>query len=240
LAWDTDATPELGDTPQGVINRQLVGRSDLLIAIFWTRLGSPTESAISGTVEEIEEHIKSGKPVMLYFSAKPCDPTKIEPRQHEALNRFRDEIRNRGLYEDFADEADFRKKFTRQLASKAHGFRQLVPLGVARAVPNESQVTKANQGLSELPEEAKQLLLLAAAEHSGFISSTPLQSGVFAIGVGAQYGIRSHFGTFTNDQARSILEELERRELIEPLNNKKTEYRITAKGVKLACATDSA
>jgi hypothetical protein len=107
-------------------------------------------------------------------------------------------------------------------------------------VPNESQVTKVSQGLSELPEEAKQLLLLAADEHSGFISSTPLQSGVFAIGVGPQYGIRSHFGTFTSDQARSILEELETRELIEPLNSKRTEYRITAKGVRLAGATDPA
>lgn len=55
-------------------------------------------------------------------------------------------------------------------------------------------------------EKASQLLLIAAAEHSGFISFTPLQSGLVAVGEGPQYGIRSHFGTFTSDQAGSILE----------------------------------
>ncbi len=33
LGWDTDATPEMGDRPQGVLNRQLVERADVLIGL---------------------------------------------------------------------------------------------------------------------------------------------------------------------------------------------------------------
>jgi hypothetical protein len=50
-----------------VINRQVLADCDLLVAIFWTRIGSPTGSALSGTVEEIEKHLKAEKPAMLYF-----------------------------------------------------------------------------------------------------------------------------------------------------------------------------
>jgi hypothetical protein len=40
LMWERDATPDMRDRPQGVINRQLVDSADMLIGIFWTRLGA--------------------------------------------------------------------------------------------------------------------------------------------------------------------------------------------------------
>jgi len=54
LGWETHATPEMGDRPQAIINGQLLKDADLLVAMFWTRIGSPTGVAKSGTVEEIE------------------------------------------------------------------------------------------------------------------------------------------------------------------------------------------
>lgn len=56
LAWENNSAPALGSRPQDVINRQLTKDSDLRVAMFWTRLGTPTGVAASGTVEEIEEH----------------------------------------------------------------------------------------------------------------------------------------------------------------------------------------
>src|SRR5947209_17298538 len=53
LRWETHSAPEYGRRPQEVINRQIVDHSDLLIGIFWTRIGSPTGEADSGTLEEI-------------------------------------------------------------------------------------------------------------------------------------------------------------------------------------------
>ena len=58
VGWETHATPAMGDRPQAIINKQILAGCDLLVAVFWTRLGSPTGAAASGTVEEIEEHLQ--------------------------------------------------------------------------------------------------------------------------------------------------------------------------------------
>src|SRR4051812_41832398 len=71
VGWETHAAPAMGERPQGIINSQILAGCDLLVAVFWTRLGSPTGKATSGTVEEIEAHVSSGKPAMLYFSSAP-------------------------------------------------------------------------------------------------------------------------------------------------------------------------
>jgi hypothetical protein len=89
VMWERDATPELGDRPQGVINRQLVDNADMLIGIFWTRLGTPTSEADSGTVEEIERVAAAGKPVLLYFSKKPVILDSVDPEQYALSGRPR-------------------------------------------------------------------------------------------------------------------------------------------------------
>ena len=104
LGWDTDATPEMGDRPQGVLNRQLVEQADVLIGLFWTRLGTPTGEAESGTVEEIEECIKAGKPVRLYFSNTPVVPGSIDLGQFERLRDARADFETRGYVGSFASE----------------------------------------------------------------------------------------------------------------------------------------
>jgi len=48
ILWERDATPEVGDPPQAIINRQLVDVADMLIGVFRTRLGTPTGEAESG------------------------------------------------------------------------------------------------------------------------------------------------------------------------------------------------
>src|SRR5688572_29161035 len=68
VMWETHTAPEMGDRPQSIINRQIVDDSDALVGIFWTRIGTPTGVAESGSVEEIERFINSAKPAMLYFS----------------------------------------------------------------------------------------------------------------------------------------------------------------------------
>ncbi len=54
LRWETHSAPEYNRRPQEVINRQVVDHCDLLVGVFWTRIGSPTGAAESGTLEEIE------------------------------------------------------------------------------------------------------------------------------------------------------------------------------------------
>lgn len=50
VKWETHSTPEYGAHPQTIINRQLLEDADILIAIFGTRIGTPTVEHVSGTV----------------------------------------------------------------------------------------------------------------------------------------------------------------------------------------------
>ena len=52
LRWETHSRPGLGSDAQEVINRQLGDEYDILIGVMWTRFGSPTKRAGSGTEEE--------------------------------------------------------------------------------------------------------------------------------------------------------------------------------------------
>jgi hypothetical protein len=53
---------------QTVINSQLVDTSDIVIAIFYYKLGSSTRRAVSRTAEEVARAVNAGKPVHIYFA----------------------------------------------------------------------------------------------------------------------------------------------------------------------------
>jgi hypothetical protein len=65
IRWETHAKPESGVRPQDALNRQLVKSSDILVGMFWTKIGTPTGVAESGTFEEINEFVAAGKPAQL-------------------------------------------------------------------------------------------------------------------------------------------------------------------------------
>ena len=114
LRWEEDSAARMGCPPQETLNRQLCERSDMLIAIFWTRLGTPTEGFASGTVEEIEYHLKANKPVMLYF----CDrdiPMDTDRTQLEKLKEYRKSVEDKALYHTFKRAADLKNFLLNQL-----------------------------------------------------------------------------------------------------------------------------
>ena len=61
VGWETHAAPELGARPQELVNARVLKDCDLLVGVFWTRLGTPTGKEQSGTVEEINQHVKQKK-----------------------------------------------------------------------------------------------------------------------------------------------------------------------------------
>jgi len=116
IRWESHAAPEMGDRPQGIINKQILSNCDLLIGIFGTRLGSPTGQYESGTVEEISEHIKENKPAMLYFSNANIPRHLICGSQLDALEKFKNTCRELGLIEEYNDQDTFKSKLSRQLS----------------------------------------------------------------------------------------------------------------------------
>jgi hypothetical protein len=115
LRWETHAAPEYNVRPQDVINRSIVDDCDMLVGIFWTKLGTPTGEADSGTLEEIERVAKAGKAAMLYFSHVPVDPNRVDLKQMELVKSFRERILANALVETFGSSLDFRDKFANQL-----------------------------------------------------------------------------------------------------------------------------
>jgi hypothetical protein len=162
IGWETNTTPEMGDHPQEIINRQILKDADILIGIFWTRLGTSTREYKSGTVEEIEKHVKAGKAAKLYFSTAPVHPDSVDHEQYEALKEFKAKCRDLGLLETFTDVADFRAKFSRhlQLELNQDSYRQ----PEATATP-----TALSNATIQLSIQAQELLLNAVEDNNGHI-----------------------------------------------------------------------
>lgn len=103
LRWETDVYPSMSNEPQDIIKNQIVKHADILIGVFWTRIGTPTKTYISGSVEEIEEHIQAQKPTMLFFLEKPIAPERITKEQFDKLHKIKRKWAQKGLYKTFKE-----------------------------------------------------------------------------------------------------------------------------------------
>src|SRR5882757_9787465 len=124
----THAMPETGVRPQDAINRQLVAECDLLLGMFWTKLGTSTGVAESGTVEEIDQFVAADKPALLYFSRRPIDPEKIDLRQHRKLRGFKAATCKKALIGSFSGSEDLRQTLVRNLLSQVRELKVKRPL----------------------------------------------------------------------------------------------------------------
>jgi hypothetical protein len=118
LHWDTDAVPSMDARGQAVINRELIDSADLIVAIFWRRLGTPTGLHDSGTVEEITRAQARDIPVMLYFSDIEDTRPVQDPDQWDMLQAFRAKALASGLPWTFRSRDDFRKRLGGHLHKK--------------------------------------------------------------------------------------------------------------------------
>jgi hypothetical protein len=96
-------------------HRQLADQSDILVGLFWTRLGTDTGVAELGTVEEINRFVDAGKQALLYFSRRPIDPSRIDPDQHRRLGEFKEAMYKRALVGNFSDLDELRRTLLRDL-----------------------------------------------------------------------------------------------------------------------------
>jgi len=119
IRWETHAHPAVGDYPQGIINRQIVDDSDIVVGVFWSRLGTPTPVAASGTVEEIERLRARGKRVLLYFSLAAL-PQDHDRKQFDLLQGYKKKLKKDTLYWEFKTIEELAEKFSRHLATVAH------------------------------------------------------------------------------------------------------------------------
>lgn len=166
VGWETHSSPEMGAPAQQIINRQVLNKCDLLVGAFWTRIGTPTEKHLSGTVEEIEQHIASDRPAMLYFSSQPVAMDTVDLDQFQRLKEFKQSCQSRGLYEGYNSHAEFKEKFYRHLQLKLNEH----PLfQVGGGSPDDTTIIVPRAKLPELSQEARVLLKEASQDGDGAI-----------------------------------------------------------------------
>jgi len=146
--WSTDAAPDMSERPQAVINRQLIDKADLIVAVFWKRFGTPTGVSASGTQEEIERAIKQGKRVMLYFSDIE-DIRDGDDGQKALVKSFRDSLSAKGLYWPYRSRAEFEKLFRTHLASAVQELtaKHQKPVPKRKKAADVSQTGSANANI---------------------------------------------------------------------------------------------
>ena len=169
VGWETHSAPAMDDRPQGIVNKQVVERCDLLIGVFWSRLGTPTGEADSGTVEEINEHRAKGKPTMLYFSSAPVRLESVDAEEYARLKAFKEQCAAEGLIATYDDAHEFAELLQRHLVRKVYEDEYFAVMrGETGAVasPEERVELSPQQNLSE---EARRLLLEAVKDLRGSI-----------------------------------------------------------------------
>jgi len=229
VGWESHATPSVGDRPQAIINKQVLASCDLLAAVFWNRLGTPTGKAISGTVEEIEKHVKAKKPAMIYFSLAPVQAGIIDKEQFEALQVFKEEMSKRGLYAEYKTSEEFREKFSRHLAQTVNRYFASKKNG---NVQSHEEWTAAPLKLPEISNRAKWLLIEAAKDKEGVVVWLRGKPGLAILTHGMNLA-ESHDPKI---EARwdSALQELRKFSLLEDRVYKNELFSVTQEGYRVA------
>ncbi len=137
IMWE-DMIGGMGSDAQDVINRQTPD-FDIFAGIVWSRFGSPTQRAGSGTEEEFENalrlHRDTGGRVDFMIFVKSADfPQNVDPGQIQKLRDFVGRLRSSGiLYHKFKDEREFealaRRHMLAYLATKSPRLPQAKSLG---------------------------------------------------------------------------------------------------------------
>ncbi len=181
VRWETHAFPQSGVRPQEAINTQLVQDSDILVGMFWTKIGTKTKVAASGTVEEIDQFVEAGKPALLYFSDRPVAPSKINLEQVKGLRQFKEETYRKALTGSFSNAAELHQALNRDLNRQIRALKKRRPRRGIDKIEQAERVTKILQSHKEnniTPEEFNNYKsLLGLERRSKSVSTDPIQAG---------------------------------------------------------------
>ena len=178
IGWETHGAPEMGDRAQALINKRLLNDCDLLIAVFWTRIGTPTGGYESGTVEEIERHMAEGKPTMIYFSKTPIDYSTVDRDQYDLLMNKKDEWKNKGRIEEFSSLQEFKDKLNKQLPYLLSTHEYI--LSCSSSIPDSQEAS--NDSSVTLSSEAVEIIRLAGSTDGGIMKIRHLAGLLFQVG----------------------------------------------------------
>jgi hypothetical protein len=146
--WKLHSAAEHGARPQESLNKQLVEDADILIALFWHRLGSPTGEAESGTVEEIEEVSANGAYVGVLRCTRDIPHGGFDADQVGRLEAFLGEIQPKSLVLDYEESGALRERVDTILTTAVTELRTRAEAQVA-ATADPGAAESAHAALSQ-------------------------------------------------------------------------------------------
>ncbi|TPL90239.1 DUF4062 domain-containing protein [Mesorhizobium sp. B2-3-12] len=238
VGWETHSSPELSGRPQQMVNDRLLSHADILVGIFWSRVGTPTGEAVSGTIEEIERHMEVGKPVMLYFSNAPIPQDMIDDEQRKKLNEFRKWAQDKGLYQTYEAPEELRSKLRDHLPTAMRennyvsGMLNSKGTAPAETQHNAWPLSQSARTTSFVGADG-QRLLKAAAVGNGSVMVRRYLGGTL-ISAGRQDFTKDDSDSRTVAQMTAAVRELADHGLIEDRNGKGQLFQVTHQGYQVA------
>jgi hypothetical protein len=229
IGWESHSSPEMGASPQTIINKQILEKCDLLVGVFWTRIGTPTKEHPSGTVEEIEKHIQSGKPAMLYFSGQPVVMESVDLKQYQDLQSFKESCQSRGLYESYDSHSDFKDKFYRQLQLKIN---QHEIFSNTDGAEQDLEPIQSKTKLPSLSDEARIILKEASLDPHGHVLYLRVIGGTHVQVNGKDLTSSNERREIARWEA--AIQELMKQQLLVAIGNKGEIFELTNLGYQIA------
>jgi len=128
IGWESDTFSAMGVDGQEVINTQIDDNFDIFIGIMWSKVGTATARAASGTIEEFERALSRWQTdpnsvnVGFYFKTDAIPQDILDPEQYLQVRDFKSKIHESGcLTKDFSGDS-FEKLFRRELNSNVADF----------------------------------------------------------------------------------------------------------------------
>jgi hypothetical protein len=174
IRWEIHSAPDMSAPPQKVLNSQIVEDCDFAIAVFWYRLGTPTENYPSGSIEEIEKIRESGKRVLIYFSSQAIPQDALDMDQYKRLQEIKTKYQQEGLLGTYSDTENLNQQFILHLTkviaeflskdrSNISQFRELQ----STTLPKPDVRIKVSGGFVQMPTgRIEDILILEVQNHS--------------------------------------------------------------------------
>ncbi len=129
VKWESHVAPGVGEDPQAVINEQIGDDFDIFVGILWSRFGTKTRRAGSGTEEEFNRAFErvtkdpDSLRLMLYFKNQALRPDEIDPKQLASVQNFKKKTRGLGVLSfDYSDLAEFERNIRLHLAIQVNDY----------------------------------------------------------------------------------------------------------------------
>lgn len=226
VGWETHVAPEMGGRPQEIINKRILEDSDILLGIFWTRLGTETGEYVSGTVEEISRHIASQKLTSIYICDRPILPSKITDQYQKLQVQIREWMPN-GVLEFYNDLLTFKQKIKDHLS--LHIQQNEYIQTIVGELNSNNTLTQASTKQTIEPSEKMLAIIKNAGEDEGNIQLIKHMEGttlyVGDLDIKFQHG--RELAKWEN-----ALQELSKFGFIKDLNNKGELFSLTNEGWK--------